>query len=450
MNIKTQIITTVGLAAVLIGLVGGIAIYSQIILTRSVALTEATNVARQLAGTIVFKASDEPRSLFERPDALREFVTSQHRLSRRDFVVVDRHKVILADIGGEEQNIGTLFNHDRGNEVTRTIEDGIVREFAEISNDAPEGVELIVVPVGESPNKIIGAVLLEYTPLLREAQRRTNDILWLIGLCTAAAVLVAGAFAFFLIRGFNAGLAGLTQGIQSLARGDVGARINHTSKDEFGPLAQGFNTMAVELESSRTHLVDQKTYIEDIVQTVAEGITVIDGKGQIATVNPAAAEILGRRHDRIEGQEWQSIIEMQSTTGETFAPGTSLVDMTLATGRRHQSEIRLVRPDGSQLLVIASCSPLNRSDGGTVLSFSDVSELRRAERTVNQRVEELAILNLELQQNSEATARLVKLGELLQACVTFREAFAVVGSAMPDFFNDLSGTVHLTNASWPR
>jgi diguanylate cyclase (GGDEF)-like protein len=138
---------------------------------------------------------------------------------------------------------------------------------------------------------------------------------------------------------------------------------------------------------------------------------------------------------------------MRTLSGEKFTSGTSPVELALTTGRQHQSEVRLMKPDGSHLPMIASCNPLNRSDGGIVLTLNDISELRRAERAVNDRAEELVVLNRELKATSEATTRLVKLGELLQACVTFPEAFSVVGSAMPDFFGGLSGTVHLTSAS---
>jgi hypothetical protein len=71
-RIKTQIIATLLGAAALIGLVGAIAIVSQMSLTRSAAVAEATSVGRQLAEAVAFKASDMPRSLFERPDALRD------------------------------------------------------------------------------------------------------------------------------------------------------------------------------------------------------------------------------------------------------------------------------------------------------------------------------------------------------------------------------------------
>jgi diguanylate cyclase (GGDEF)-like protein/PAS domain S-box-containing protein len=250
-----------------------------------------------------------------------------------------------------------------------------------------------------------------------------------------------------LLSRFGVGLSGLNRGIEALARGDAGSRIGGTSRDEFGQLAQGFDSMASQLESSRLQLVDQKAYIEDIVRTVAEGIAVLDGEGRIVSVNPAAADIAGRHASKIEGQDWRSVLEMRGLSGDRLTPGASPVELALATGRRHQSEVRLVKPDGSQLPVVASCNPLNRADGGIVLTLSDISELRSAERAVNDRAEELATLNHELKQTSQATTRLVKLGELLQACVTFHEAFSVVGSAMPDFFDGLSGTVHLTSAS---
>nr|WP_246723874.1 diguanylate cyclase [Mesorhizobium japonicum] len=250
-----------------------------------------------------------------------------------------------------------------------------------------------------------------------------------------------------MLRGFGAGLSGLNRGIESLARGDAGARIGLTSNDEFGQLARGFDSMATELESSRGLLVEQKAYIEDIVRTVAEGIVVIDGDGRIVSANPAAAEIVGLRNDRIEGQDWRSILDIRGLSGDRMAQATSPIELALTTGRGHQAEVRLAKPDGSYLPVIASCNPLNRSDGGIVLTLNDISELRSAERAVSDRAEELATLNRELKETSQATTRLVKLGELLQACVTFHEAFSVVGSAMPDFFGGLSGTVHLTSAS---
>ena len=447
MRIKSQIIITILSAATLIGLVGGIAVFTQLQLTKSLALTEATSVARELAEIIAFKPADAPQSLFERPQALGEFLAAQHTRSRRDFIVVDRNRTILAVISDEDRTAGQSFDEDQDGALDMTLQHGDVSHFAEVGLDGHAGDELLAAPVEYPQGTIIGAVLLEYEPLLNRAQQRANWMLWLIGLSAAAAMLIAAGFAGLLLRAFNAGLSGLMRGMESLAKGDAGTRIASIPRNEFGQLAKGFNAMAADLESSRAQLLVQKTYIEDIVQTAAEGIAVIDGDGRITSVNPAAAVIIGRRGDKIEGQEWRSVIAMQDRAGHEFAREASPVDLALGTGRQHQGEVRITRPDGSHVPAMASCSPLSRSGAGIVLTLSDISELRRTEGVVNERAAELAALNSALHEKSETTTRLVKLGELLQACVTFPEAFSVVGSAMADFLGGLSGTVHLTSAS---
>ncbi|RWP06542.1 diguanylate cyclase [Mesorhizobium sp.] len=436
MRIKSQIILSMVAAAALIALVGGVAIFTQKVATKSLGLTEATNVARELADTIVFKSTDGTLSLLDRPEALKQFLLHQHRRLHRDFLVLDSNKTILAHAADEEHQVGDKFNHDPGNEIGQTLADGIPRRFVD-----PEEVNaMLAVPIENPEGAIIGAVLLEYNPVLQAAEQSTNSLLWLVGLSAAAAVLVAAGFAWQLLRRFSSGLGDMMRGMEALAKGNAMTRISHARNDEFGQLADGFNTMAEQLASARAH-------VEDIVETAAEGIAVLDGDGRIASANPAAATMIGRRTDKIVGQQWDSVLTIRDPRGGAFAAGASPIEMALATGRQQQGEVRLARSDGSHLPVIASCGPLSRSEGGLVLTLNDISELRRAEGVVNERADQLALLNRELHEKSETTTRLVKLGELLQACVTFPEAFSVVGTAMAEFLGGLSGTVHLTSAS---
>lgn len=436
MRIKSQIILGMVSAAALIALVGGVAIFTQMAATRSLGLTEATNVARELADTIVFKSSEGTPSLFERPEALEQFLQHQHRRLQRDFLVVDRNKTIIAHAADEEHSVGEKFDHDPGNEVGLTLEDGNPRRFIDLN----EANAILAVPIEYPEHTILGAVLLESDPVLHAAEQRTNGLLWLVGVSAAAAMLIAAGFAWVLLSRFRAGLSDMMRGMEALARGNVMTRISHARTDEFGQLADGFNTMADQLASARAH-------VEDIVETAAEGIAVLDADGRVASVNPAAATMIGRRADKIVGQRWDAVLTIRDLRGGAFGAGSSPVEMALATGRQHQGEVRLTKVDGSHVPVIASCSPLSRSDGGLVLTLNDISELRRAESEVNERADQLAILNRELHEKSETTTRLVKLGELLQACVTFPEAFSVVGTAMTEFLGGLSGSVHLTSAS---
>ena len=186
MRIRSQIILSMVSAAALIGLVGGVAIFTQIAATKYLGLTEATNVARELADTIVFKTSDGTPSLFERPDALKQFMEHQHRRMRRDFLVLDRNKNVVAHAADEEHKIGEKFDHDPGNEIGQTLEDGVPRKFVD-----PEEVNAILaVPIEYPEDTIIGAVLLEYDPVLHAAEERTNSLLWLVGLSANSSLLL--------------------------------------------------------------------------------------------------------------------------------------------------------------------------------------------------------------------------------------------------------------------
>ena len=447
MRIKNQIVVCVLGAMALIGLVGAVAVIAQARLSEAQALTEATNVSRQFAQTIAFDSPDEPVSLFNRPAALREFVERHHERTNRDFIIVDRKQIILADSSDEDRVVGEPFVEDSNDEVAQTMDDGVPRHFREANSDADLRHELVAVPIESPPGTIAGAVLLEYAPVLAAIRQQANLMLWIVGLSAAAAMLIAGGLLVLLLRGFNAGLAGLTAGMKALAEGQTGTRIREDLSNEFGQLARGFNAMAAQLEVSRAELLVQKSYTEDIVHAAAEGIAVIGADGRIISINPAAATILGRRADRIVGQDWRSVIAIRHAKGDEAARAVSVVELALTTARQHQAEVRLTRPDATSLPVIASCAPLSRADGGIVVTFSDISELRRAEGLINERADELAVLNDELRQKSETSTRLVKFGELLQACVTFPEAFSVIGSAMADFVGGLGGTVHLTSAS---
>ncbi|TIW01958.1 MAG: methyl-accepting chemotaxis protein, partial [Mesorhizobium sp.] len=74
----------------------------------------------------------------------------------------------------------------------------------------------------------------------------------------------AAGFAWVLLSRFGSGLKDMMRGMQALAQGNAMTRIGDGRNDEFGQLADGFNTMADQLASARAH-------IEDIVETAAEG-----------------------------------------------------------------------------------------------------------------------------------------------------------------------------------
>jgi len=135
---------------------GGV-IFSQVQSIERGARTEARNLARSLAYSATLSSN------------LQSYVQGVDELYKRDIVIVDTNKKGLADADADE--IGMLYDHDKGNEVGLTILDGRARTFIEQNERHPEGLKQVVVPVfaqGVRNAPPVGAVILEYSGIRQE------------------------------------------------------------------------------------------------------------------------------------------------------------------------------------------------------------------------------------------------------------------------------------------
>lgn len=89
----------------------------------------------------------------------------------------------------------------------------------------------------------------------------------------------------------------LTRGIKEIANRNYSSRLNFSSKDEFGEVADAFNSMAVLLDqyenSNLSKLMMEKKRIETIIRNFKDAIVGIDQNRVILFANPAAMNILG-------------------------------------------------------------------------------------------------------------------------------------------------------------
>lgn len=106
------------------------------------------------------------QSVGEVPSAdLQNYVAMLSKQLNRDIVVMDKTKKITADT--VEQNRGTTYSFDPNNEINMSVTDGKTREFKELSNDYPQGVGEIVVPVKNTAGNVTGIVLISNTQVFK-------------------------------------------------------------------------------------------------------------------------------------------------------------------------------------------------------------------------------------------------------------------------------------------
>jgi PAS domain S-box-containing protein len=98
----------------------------------------------------------------------------------------------------------------------------------------------------------------------------------------------------------------LTIGIKEIARRNYDQQLFFSSKDEFGEVAEAFNTMAIKLneyeKSNLSQILFEKKRIEAIISTMKDAIIGLDEGSRVIFVNPVACDLMGLQAKDLVGQ----------------------------------------------------------------------------------------------------------------------------------------------------
>ncbi len=116
--------------------------------------------------------------------------------------------------------------------------------------------------------------------------------------------------------------------------------------------------------------------IRGIVQAAPAGIMVSDPEGVITFANEAAAHMLGVPSSELVGLDSRNAPWQIETVDHTPIDPRTILEQAIR-GVAHHGELSLVRPDGGQLYIQSSGSPILDADGqcsGAAFAFVDVSD----------------------------------------------------------------------------
>jgi two-component system, OmpR family, phosphate regulon sensor histidine kinase PhoR len=199
---------------------------------------------------------------------------------------------------------------------------------------------------------------------LAEFRRR----LWMVSLI----VLAAGAAASFLFsRRFAARVRRLEDFAEQVTKGDFRALEVAGPRDELDELSLAFNRMAAELGRTIRSLANERDRTAAMVESMAEGVAVIDPGERLRFSNPAFARLLGGERSRLEGCALVEVVRQPELV--------ELVREALAGAAPEPREVALAGP--RERHCTAAAAPVHGGDAaGAVLVLHDVTELRRLER----------------------------------------------------------------------
>lgn len=184
---------------------------------------------------------------------------------------------------------------------------------------------------------------------------------------------------------------------------------------------------------------------ELILNSAGEGIVGLDRNGRHTFVNPVAARMLGYGIEEMIGQPSHALIHHTRPDGTPYPKEECPINRAYVSGQAtHGMNELLWRKDGTSIPVEYTSTPISEGGSlvGAVLTFSDITERKKAERDLKAANEQLTLWIEELEQCNYEMSMLNEMGEMFQVCQTADEACAVVSGVaeklFPGFFGHLS------------
>src|SRR5688500_1726519 len=140
--------------------------------------------------------------------------------------------------------------------------------------------------------------------------------------------------------------------------------------------------------------------LSSVLESLPVGAMIADGEGRICQITEEVARILGSA-EPADSDGYGRILGWWDANGRILKDEQGPLSRALRRGEHSHSEaIRIECLDGSSKTVIASASPLRRIDGGiagAVVLLQDITESRKIEEALEERVTRLVALGVQLE-----------------------------------------------------
>jgi two-component system, NtrC family, nitrogen regulation sensor histidine kinase NtrY len=197
-------------------------------------------------------------------------------------------------------------------------------------------------------------------------------------LITLVVLFSATWFGFYFAKGITVPIQRLGEGMREVAQGNWDYRAPVGGDEEIATLVTSFNQMTAELKTIHSELEERHRYIENILENITAGVVSLDPDGAVATVNPAAASMLGISSEAARGHAWQDVFRQPE-----LQPVADVIERMRA-GQRERAEEQIRLAGGPRSLSAwVTATALTDEEGtalGTILFFEDVTFLLRVER----------------------------------------------------------------------
>ncbi len=199
----------------------------------------------------------------------------------------------------------------------------------------------------------------------------------------AVAVMLGIGFSFFLSYLISRPVSELTEAALHIAQGDYGVRVPVRGAGELALLTEEFNRMTDKLrqyhELNIGQVIAEKGKSEAIVQSMDDGVMVVDDKLIISNINPKAAKIFQVSREDALGKHIFEVARQETLL--------DFLKQSLESGQapkiKEGDDVFAVQADGASQYLQFSIVPLRTPSanlGGLVLLLRDITRLHELDR----------------------------------------------------------------------
>ncbi len=279
-----------------------------------------------------------------------------------------RITLIRADglvLGESHADRKQMDNHRNRPEIQSARDDGHGTRIR-VSRTMNSEMMYVAIPV-ETAGRLLGfaRVALPVEQIEARVARLRRTVL----LAALFAVLMAALLAPFIAERIAQPIRQLTKVVQRMAEGDLGTRLTPTTQDEVGTLTKAFNQMAQRLQTTINSLADEQRRLSAVLDNMADGVLITDGRGDVRLINPAAARILG--------------VDEAYALNRSFAQVARdhrVIDLWQACRKQHKEQVAPVEVDRQNAFLHIIVTPLqNGIAQACLVIIQDLTQIRRLE-----------------------------------------------------------------------
>ena len=278
--------------------------------------------------------------------------------------LIARDGTVLAD---SAEDPARMANQAVQPEVARALNAGV---GISTRRSGTAGEELIYVAVPVIAGESVQGVARVAAPAaqVQDSVNRSITVIALIGIAgTVFAVLIGYGVASRTSRSIGA----LTEGARQLTAGELDYRVQAQGRDETQELAQAFNRMAVSLRNLVRDLSVERGKLTAVLNTMADGVVVIDGSGRIVLVNHAAEESLNLTGGDVLDRRFTEIIRDHNLQ--------QLVARCTEQREVQHEEVEI--PQWQRYLSVITTPLAEHGDSSVLLTMHDLTRIRQVETT---------------------------------------------------------------------